>query len=168
MAPKESHKTSPCLLAQLEKILRHFMGPGKVSERDTHRTTISKLDGKSTPLPFWGSLSWLVGWGLLVKSAVVLLLTSSLANGPNWADCVLTLGLLASRKLSSRLSKVKDWILSCTEFFLHWWQVVSFFIKNRLKGETVEHSKGTKYFKIKLSEMVLTSLYIHTHIHLQM
>lgn len=29
---KESHKTSPCLLAQLEKILRHFMGPGEVSE----------------------------------------------------------------------------------------------------------------------------------------
>lgn len=61
MAPKESHKTSPCLLAQLEKILRHFMGPGEVSERDTHRTTISRLDGKSTPLLLL-RIPELVGW----------------------------------------------------------------------------------------------------------
>ena len=46
MAPKESRKTSPCLLAQLEKILRRFMGPGEVSEPGTHRTTVSRLDGK--------------------------------------------------------------------------------------------------------------------------
>lgn len=46
MAPKESRKTSPCLLAQLGKILRHFMGPGEVSVPGTHRTTISRLDGK--------------------------------------------------------------------------------------------------------------------------
>lgn len=79
MVPKDTPKTAPCSLAQPKKILRDFMVSGEVSEPDTCRITISRLNGKSTPrlLP---RIPELVGW---VKPAVVLLLTSGLANGPN-------------------------------------------------------------------------------------
>lgn len=71
VAPDSSPKTAPCGLAQPKKILRHCLGSGELSEPDTHRTMISRLDGTSTHFPFQGSSNRLGGSGLLVKPAVV-------------------------------------------------------------------------------------------------
>lgn len=68
MVPKDTPKTAPCRLAQPKKILRDFMVSGEVSEPDTHRTTISRLNGKSTPRPL-PRIPELAGWVKSVSEA---------------------------------------------------------------------------------------------------